>query len=254
MRFLDVSLVVLTCLATGACASDPEDAAAANATAAPTAGSAASGPEAADWTIAAVVPEDPDPAGFDALEPIEVALDRSEPPGSGVWINATELGANQVDELTALYGVRALPGKYWYDAKSGLYGVEGYPAFGFMYPNHDFGKLAEDASRGATGVVVNGRELPLTEWQVWSSILGTPILPGRYWFDSMGNAGYEGSPIPVVNYFVAAQRNAYVGGGTAGAGGGDNFWSSRFSAGNSDQGGSRGYVSVPGYGPVGYGF
>jgi hypothetical protein len=34
----------------------------------------------------------------------------------------------------------------------------------------------------------------------------------------------------------------------------DNFWSTRFSAGNYDSGNQRGYVSVPGHGPVGYGF
>jgi len=39
-----------------------------------------------------------------------------------------------------------------------------------------------------------------------------------------------------------------------GGGGGDNTWSTRFSAGNYDNDNSRGYVSVPGYGPVGYGF
>jgi hypothetical protein len=67
------------------------------------------------------------------------------------------------------------------------------------------------------------------------------------WMDGMGNAGYEGSSVAVVNLFVAAQQNG-VGGG------GDNFWSSRFGAGNFDRGNTRGYVSVPGYGPVGYGF
>jgi hypothetical protein len=34
---------------------------------------------------------------------------------------------------------------------------------------------------------------------------------------------------------------------------GDNFWSTPFSAGNHDPGNQRGYVSVPGVGPVGYG-
>ena len=37
-------------------------------------------------------------------------------------------------------------------------------------------------------------------------------------------------------------------------GSGDNFWSTRFSAGNYDSNNQRGYVSVPGYGPIGYGF
>jgi len=118
-----------------------------------------------------------------------------------------------------------------------------------MLAGHEFGKLDRKASNGNTGVIINGRELPQSEWVVWSQLLGYWIQPGSYWLDQNGNAGYEGNPIPVVNLYVAAQRNAYTGGG-----GGDNFWTSRFSAGNYDSGGQRGYVSVPGHGPVGYGF
>lgn len=64
-----------------------------------------------------------------------------------------------------------------------------------------------------------------------------------------GKVGEENS-IAVVNLFAAARKNSYSGQG----GGGNNFWSSRFGAGNSSADGSQGYVSVPGYGPVGYGF
>ena len=46
-----------------------------------------------------------------------------------------------------------------------------------------------------------------------------------------------------------------IGGGIGGSGGGgDNFWSSMLGAGNSNADNTQGYVSVPGYGPVGYGF
>ena len=125
----------------------------------------------------------------------------------------------------------------------------GYPAFGFMYAGQNYGKLKRNASNGQTGVILNGRELPQTEWAVWSQIIGYWIQPGSYWFDQNGNAGYEGSPIPVVNLYAAAMQNAY-----SRSGGSDNFWSSRFGAGNFDSGNQRGYVSVPGHGPVGYGF
>ena len=91
---------------------------------------------------------------------------------------------------------------------------------------------------------INGRELPTVEARVWSAMLGRLIQAGRYWMDGMGNAGYEGNPVAGVNLFVAARMNG------VGAAGGDNFWSTRFSAGNSDRGNTRGYVSVPGYGPV----
>ncbi len=42
-------------------------------------------------------------------------------------------------------------------------------------------------------------------------------------------------------------------GGDGRGSGGDNFWSTGHSAGNHADGNSRGYVGVPGVGPVGYG-
>jgi len=167
-----------------------------------------------------------------------------------IIINNRILTAEQLQELKTRYGVEPRPGNYWYDSTSGLYGVTGYPSYGFMYPGHNFGPLSRNASAGNTGVIINGRELPQLEWAVWSYILGYYIQQGNYWFDSQGNAGYVGSNIPVVNLFAAARQNSYSGQG----GSGDNFWSSRFGSGNSNADNSQGYVSVPGYGPVGYGF
>lgn len=167
-----------------------------------------------------------------------------------VRINNTTLDEKQLQEFEAMYGARPLPGNYWYDPNCGLYGVVGYPAYGFMFPGHDYGPLQQDVSNGNTGVFVNGRELPQLEWAVWSYMLGYWIQPGRYWLDQEGNAGYEGHPAALVNLFAAARQNAYYGQG----GSGDNFWSTRFSAGNSNAANTQGYVSVPGYGPVGYGF
>ena len=168
----------------------------------------------------------------------------------GVVINGVSLSQEQIANFEQTYGAKPKPGNYWYDQRSGLYGVAGYPAFGFLLPGHSFGKMEEKASSGDTGVFVNGRELPQSEWAVWSQLLGYMIQRGKYWLDEKGNAGYEGNPVPTENLYLAAQRNAYAGSG----GGGDNFWSTRFSAGNYDSGNQRGYVSVPGYGPVGYGF
>ena len=167
-----------------------------------------------------------------------------------VVINGVVLSDNQLEEFEKTYKSKPLSGRYWYDTRSGLYGVLGFPAYGFMMPGHQYGKLESNVSNGNTGVFVNGRELPESEWAVWSQLLGYLIQPGSYWLDADGNAGYEGNPMPTENLYAAAQRNAYRGAG----GGGDNFWSSRFSAGNYDSGNQRGYVSVPGYGPVGYGF
>jgi len=168
-----------------------------------------------------------------------------------VIINNKALTKEQIAEIGKTYGIKPQPGNYWYDAKSGLYGVVGYQAYGFMLPNHNFGTMDRNASNGNTGVFVNGREIPIAEYTVWSSMVGNWIQPGSYWLDHTGNAGYEGNPMPVINLYQAAQQRAA---GGQGGSGGDNQWNTRFSAGNYDSGNTRGYVSVPGYGPVGYGF
>jgi hypothetical protein len=183
-------------------------------------------------------------------ENVNAKANQDEEIKNDIIINNLALSEEQIADLENTYGVKPLPGKYWYDARSGLYGVVGFPAYGFMQPDHTFGTLERNASNGDTGVIVNRRELPQSEWAVWSYIIGSWIQPGAYWLDHNGNAGYEGNPIPTINLYVAAQQNAYRGQG----GSGDNFWSTRFSAGNYDSGNQRGYVSVPGYGPVGYGF
>ena len=165
-----------------------------------------------------------------------------------VIINGNELSQVQLKQLESRYGMKAQPGNYWYDAKSGLFGLVGHAAYGFMHPDHEFGTLDQNASKGNTGVFINGRELPQAEWVVWSQVIGYWIQQGSYWFDSQGYAGYEGNPNPVVNLYVAASQNGY--GGNSGES--DGFWSTRFSAGNSYAGNKTGYVSLPGGGIVGY--
>ena len=172
---------------------------------------------------------------------------------AGVTINGSPLSSAQLTEIQQTYGITPLPGNYWYDSSSGLYGMMGMPTAGFMLPGHAYGRLDRRASNGNTGVFINGRELPQLEWATWSQLLGYIVQPAAYWLDSQGNTGLEGNPMPLDNLYQAAQRNAYQSGG-GGSGGGDNSWSSRFSSGNYDSNNQRGYVSVPGHGPIGYGF
>lgn len=166
-----------------------------------------------------------------------------------IVVNGIEMNEVQIREFIRIYKQPPKPGNYWYDSVSGLYGVVNYPAYGFLYAGYSIGKLDPHCSRGNTGLFINGREIPQQEKRVWTDLLGYEILPGRYWLDGRGNAGYEGSPVVVINLYEAARisayRNTYAG---------DHFWSARFSAGNYNQGNTQGYVSVPGYGPVGYGF
>ncbi|MCC6272127.1 MAG: hypothetical protein IT572_01555 [Deltaproteobacteria bacterium] len=92
------------------------------------------------------------------------------------------------------------------------------------------GVFARPALAG-TGVFVNGRSLSVSQLIAVSRALDYVPAPGYYWYDPRsGNYGRVG-----------------------GSGGGDRFWSTSFSAGNSTADNSQGYVSVPGYGPVSYG-
>jgi hypothetical protein len=153
-----------------------------------------------------------------------------------VVINGVALGEEQLREFQQRYGQGPRPGRYWYDARSGLFGNEGGPSLGWILPGHAFGALAPDASRGSTGVFVNGRQLELNDAMALSSILG-PILPGRYWLDGLGNYGYEGYDVPAGNLYLTMQAQA--------GSGGDNAWSTRFSAGNYTNDNSAGYVQCP---------
>jgi hypothetical protein len=78
---------------------------------------------------------------------------------TGIFINGRELGQEQVVGMARLYGSAAIPGRYWYDSRSGLYGFEGREAIGFILPGHDFGPLARNASGDRTGIFINGAAL-----------------------------------------------------------------------------------------------
>jgi hypothetical protein len=148
------------------------------------------------------------------------------------------------DEFQKIYHLKPIPGNYWYDTKSGLWGLAGGQALGFIYAGHSYGTLPNNASNGNTGIFINGRNIPLSEAIVWSQVTGTPGQPGRYWLDQVGNVGYEGIQYPLFNLYVLASQNNYKGKN----GGGDNFWSSRYANGNSNADNSEGYVSIPGTG------
>ena len=164
-----------------------------------------------------------------------------------ISVNGIALTDTQISALAKLSGRTPTPGDYWYDTRSGLYGLSGQASAGVMQSGLAFGTLTKNASNGTTNVLIKGRELNQTEWTLLSQLVGTTVQRGSYWLDANGNAGLEGSAAPLVNLYTAGQVSANRGGG-------DNFWTSRFSAGNSNADNSQGYVSVPGVGPVGYGF
>jgi hypothetical protein len=121
----------------------------------------------------------------------------SEP--TGIIVNNVALSTDTVTALQRLYPVPIAPGRYWYDPFSGVYGIEGGPVVGQMRPGLSLGgPLRADASRGSSGVFVNGRQLTFGETAYIAQACRTPVIPGRYWVNATGLGGYEGGP-PVFN-------------------------------------------------------
>lgn len=124
-------------------------------------------------------------------------------------------------------------GDYWYDPVSGLWGVEHGPALGQMPPELALGgPLRSDASGGNTGVVVNGRELHISEAAYLQQVFGY-VVPGRYWMNAMGIGGSEGGP-PLFNLAVAARQAAA------------NGYSTRTAFGSMGSDGNCSYFMTPG--------
>ena len=132
--------------------------------------------------------------------------------GRKIIINGTQLSAKDIQALERSYGVPLQPGRYWYDKMSGLWGWEGQPTAGQIYPGLPLGgPLKSNASNGSTGVFINGRQLPVVEVQYLQQ-LGT-VYKGRYWMNAQGVGGFEGGP-PVFDLAAAARQRS--GGGLYG--------------------------------------
>jgi hypothetical protein len=127
-----------------------------------------------------------------------------------VYVNRTRLTEAQLTELERSYQTRVPDGSYWYDATSGLWGVEGEPAAGRIHPNLDLGgPLRADASGGGTDVFMNGREIHPLELVFLEDMFGV-VLPGRYWLNDQGIGGFEGGP---PRFDLAATADPDGGGG-----------------------------------------
>ncbi|HYB66212.1 MAG TPA: hypothetical protein VEC59_13280 [Steroidobacteraceae bacterium] len=156
---------------------------------------------------------------------------------TGVFINGRELTGEQAMAIAATYHYAPVPGHYWYDTRSGAWGIEGREAAGFLLPGHDFGPLSPNASAGNTGVFINGRQINVIEAARLQQTFGA-VYPGHWWLDGRtGYYGLEGNPLPLGN-IIAALRSQQSGRG------GDNFWCSTTACGNDN--GQSGYVDVGG--------
>jgi hypothetical protein len=115
--------------------------------------------------------------------------------GAPIVVNAVPLSAEAVRQLKSIYPVPIKPGRYWYDAVSGAWGLEGGPIAGQMLPRLKLGgPLRADASRGTSGIFINGREITLTERAYLEQTCRKRTVPGRYWVNARGVGGIENGP------------------------------------------------------------
>ena len=167
--------------------------------------------------------------------------------GADVFVNGARLDDPARQAIERGYGTPIKPGRYWYDAVSGVWGMEAGPAAGQIHPGLRLGgPLKRDASKGKTGVIVNGRELHALDVAALRRCVA--VVPGRYWVLANGIGGAEGAP---------AQFNlAALCGQAAGRGSGtrcDDYGGGQFNCSNPrtgigmiGEGGGRGAVFVDG--------
>jgi len=133
-----------------------------------------------------------------------------------IIVNSVPLTVDTVQALQRIYPVPIRPGRYWYDALSGAWGPEGGPIGGQMMPGLRLGgPLRADASRGTSGVYINGRQLTRGEKAYLEQSCQTPVRAARYWVNAHGIGGLEGAP-PSFNLALCAG----AGGQSRGGGGG----------------------------------
>ena len=174
---------------------------------------------------------------------------QSEP--SAVVVNGRLLASDTVKALEQTYQTRIPSGRYWYDRVSGAWGVEGGPAQGQIRPGLVLGgSLRADASRGNTGVFVNGRELHQLDVVALQRCVN--VIPGRYWVDARGVGGYEGGAalFNLAQLCGAARRRSGGGTQTECYSNGCQSTNSRTGIGVITDGQGHGAVFVPGSGMV----
>jgi hypothetical protein len=112
-----------------------------------------------------------------------------------IVVNGQTLSAETVRQLQQIYPVAIPSGRYWYDPISGAWGREGEPIAGQMMAGLSLGgPLIANASRGTSGVFINGRQITAGEKAYIERLCQTPVAPARYWIMSSGIGGFEGGP------------------------------------------------------------
>jgi hypothetical protein len=113
-------------------------------------------------------------------------------PSDPVVLNGVALELADLRELQAVLGAAPAPGRYWYDPRSGLWGLEAHAAGGVTRPGLRVpAPLPADASHGTSNAFVNDRQLTGRELAVMAELLGWDArspgaLTGRYVLDEQG--------------------------------------------------------------------
>jgi hypothetical protein len=140
---------------------------------------------------------------------------------SGVAINGVVIDAALLSRLEKQYKTMVPKGAYWYDRRSGAWGFAGGPCQGFTVAGINIGgTLRRDASRGRTGVILNGREMHYQELAYLASLGVYPKRGVRYWMNADGRCGEEGG-LALGNLFALARSQGGGGAYNRRAAGGD---------------------------------
>jgi len=136
-----------------------------------------------------------------------------------VQINGKAISDHDIQVFEQTYRLKIKDGTYWYDAKTGAWGMMGGPCAGIMMAGLNVGApMPENASHGNTGTFINGRQLHWLDVVRLRMVLPA-VWPGRYWMDAHGNFGFEGGPM-LSNIWVAAAQTAQARNSGGGGGGG----------------------------------
>ena len=134
---------------------------------------------------------------------------RAQTPRS-ITVNRVRLTETQISGFETRWQVKLQSGSFWYDRVSGAWGHEGGPTAGWILPGQELGgPLPADASRGNTGVFINGRELPDPDVAALMQIV--VVQRGRWWVDAQANFGAEGGPVLGNLWQLARQRGGRPG-------------------------------------------
>jgi len=135
------------------------------------------------------------------------------PSSREVYVNRIRLDQQTLQALELQSQLPIANGRYWYDAYSGAWGVEGGPTAGLVSAGLPLpAPLPVDISGRGTGIFINGREIHALDQQALYQLFGV-TYQGNFWMDAQGYIGYVGGPA-IANVMQTARAAQSTGGGS----------------------------------------